>query len=97
MEECERKKHHPRDKELVNNLKTRLNRVIGQLNGVNNMIACDRYCSDILVQLAAAKQALKEIGYMILEDHMKTCVVDDIKQGDTSSLEEAIHLSKRLY
>ena len=93
---CAKNKKQARDDELVKNLKRRLNRAVGQLNGVNNMVDENRYCVDILTQIAAIESALKEIGYLILEDHMKTCVSDDIKNGDFSSLEEALALSKKL-
>lgn len=97
MDNCEHCKKTPRGEELTKNLKTRLSRVIGQLNGISRMLDENRYCGDILVQIAAAKQALKEIGYMLLDDHMKSCVSEDIKNGDVSSLEEALQLSKKLY
>lgn len=85
-----------RDNELIKDINNRMNRVIGQLNGINNMVKENRYCADILIQLAAAEAALKELGYIILKDHLLTCVNDDIKNNDTTSLIEAFEISKKL-
>ena len=96
MEDCCKMKKTPRDEELVNNLEKRINRISGQLNGVTKMIKENRYCHDVLIQIAAIESALKEVGFIVLKDHMTSCVVDDIKNNDLSSLEEAIELSKKL-
>ena len=98
MEECcsNKNKKIPRDDELIKNIKQRMNRIIGQANGINNMIDENRYCGDILIQIAAIENALKEVGYIILKDHMKTCVSEDIKNNDFTSLEEAIEITKKL-
>lgn len=96
MENCPHCKKDPRSEEMINNLKTRLKRISGQINGVSQMIDDNRYCGDILIQVAAIESALKEVGYIILKDHMYTCVSDDIKNNDFSSLEEALEISKKL-
>lgn len=96
MENCPNCKKDPREKEFIETLQSRLNRVTGQLNGISKMIADNRYCHDILIQLAAAEAALKEVGYMILKDHLLTCVTDDIKEGNTKSLIDALEISKKL-
>ena len=96
MENCPHCKHTPRNEELVENLTKRINRISGQLNGVSKMIQENRYCHDVLIQIAAIESALKEVGYILLKDHMTSCVVDDIKNNDLNSLEEAIEISKKL-
>lgn len=96
METCPNCKKNPRSDELIENLEVRLNKISGQLNGVKNMIKENRYCRDVLIQIAAIESALKEVGYILLDDHMTTCVVDDIKNNDLSSLKEAIEISKKL-
>lgn len=93
---CQKNKKQPRDDELVKNLKTRLNRVSGQISGVTKMIDENRYCVDVLTQISAIESALREIGFIILEDHLKTCVTSDIKANDFSSLEEAVAICKKL-
>ena len=93
---CQKSKKQPRDEELIKNLRTRLNRVSGQINGVSKMIEENRYCADVLTQISAIESALREIGFIILEDHLKTCVSSDIKADDYSSLEEAVAICKKL-
>ena len=93
---CQKNKKQPRDDELIKNLKTRLNRVSGQISGVTKMIDENRYCVDVLTQISAIESALREIGFIILEDHLKTCVTSDIKANDFSSLEEAVAICKKL-
>ena len=93
---CQKNKKQARDEEMVKNLKTRLNRISGQVNGVSKMIEENRYCVDVLTQISAIESALREIGFIVLEDHLKTCVSGDIKEGDFSSLEEAVAICKKL-
>lgn len=89
-------KDSPRNEEEVKNLKSRLNRIIGQLNGVSSMLDENRYCGDILVQISAAEKALEQVGYIILKDHMATCVAKDIKEGKVDAIDETIDLMKKL-
>ncbi|MBO5577566.1 MAG: metal-sensing transcriptional repressor [Bacilli bacterium] len=96
MENCPHCKKDPRPEELVSNLQKRLKKISGQINGVSKMVDENRYCGDILIQIAAIESALKEVGYIILKDHMYTCVSSDIKDGNFSSLEEALEISKKL-
>lgn len=93
---CCKKKAKPRDVEEVKKLQSRLNRVVGQINGISKMLDENRYCGDILIQLAAVESALQSIGHIILKEHIDTCVVDDIKEGKTESLDQAFELMKKL-
>ena len=56
-------------------LKTRLNRIGGQVTGIHKMIDDDRYCVDILVQVAAVRSALDALGIELLTDHVESCVL----------------------
>ncbi len=98
MENCPhcQQKHTPRNKEEIKSLKNRLNRINGQISGISKMIEENRYCSDILTQIAAVENALQQVGYIILKEHMESCVIDDLKNNDLSSLEESIELMKKL-
>lgn len=96
MEKCPHCKKDPRSQELIKNLQKRLNRISGQINGVSKMINENRYCGDVLIQIAAIESALKEVGYIVLKDHLYSCVSSDIKNDDFSSLEEAIEIAKKL-
>lgn len=93
---CERYKHTPRGEEEIKDLKVRLNRIIGQLNGITKMLDDNRYCGDILMQIAASESALQQVGYILLKSHMDTCVKEDIKAGKEDSLEEAFELMRKL-
>ncbi len=93
---CERYKNKVRNDEELKLLKNRLNRIIGQLGGISKMLDDNRYCGDILTQIAAAESALQNVGYIILQTHLKTCVSDGIKDGDSEILDEAIELIKKL-
>ncbi len=77
-------------------LNDRLNRIIGQLGGIKNMINENRYCGDVLIQLSAAESALQNLGYMIFKNHLETCVVESIKEGNSEILAEVIELMKKL-
>ena len=68
-----------------NSLKARINRIIGQLNGVQKMIDEDVPCEGILTQISAANGALHRIGLVILEGHLRHCVRDGIEQGDADA------------
>jgi DNA-binding FrmR family transcriptional regulator len=63
-------------------LKKRLHRIEGQVRGVERMVDDDRYCIDILTQIAAVKTALERLGLEILEDHVTHCVRDALASGD---------------
>lgn len=60
------------------------------------MLADNRYCGDILIQLSAVESALQSFGYMVLSDHLKTCVVENIKDGNLAILDETVDLVKKL-
>lgn len=92
---CCKHKETPRSQEFQADLQRRLNRVIGQLNGVKQMIDDNRYCGDVLVQLSAAETAVHNVAFAMLQDHMSTCVVDRIRQGDDAIVDEAMQLIKR--
>lgn len=93
---CERHKHHARSEEELKDLKNRINRIIGQLNGISKMLDDNRYCGDVLTQVAAVESALQSIGYILLKTHMDTCVVEDIKEGKSESVDELFSLIRKL-
>lgn len=88
-------KHTPRSDELKKSVTCRLNRAIGQLNGVKAMIEDERYCGDVLTQLAAAESAVRAVSRMVMQDHLKTCVVERIQQGDTEVVDEVMDLLRK--
>ena len=93
---CCHHKNTPRDERDRKQLQNRINRIIGQLNGIKNMIDDNRYCGDILIQIGAVESALQSLGYIILQDHMQTCVAEEVRNGNEEILTEAVELIKKL-
>ena len=93
---CCHQKTTPRSERELKQLKNRLSRMAGQLNGIGIMLDENRYCGDILTQVAAVESALQAFGYLILQNHMETCVVEEIQKGNTAVADEAVELVKKL-
>ena len=89
-------KSTPRQEKELKQLKNRLSRITGQLNGIGRMLDENRYCGEILTQVAAVESALQAFGYAILKEHMETCVVEEIQKGNTEVVDEAVELIKKL-
>ena len=87
--------HQVRTDEEKRALEIRLNKIIGQLNGIKNMVAEDRYCDDILVQLSAVDKSVKSLSNLILDAHMHTCLVENIQAGNIEVVDEIVDLFKR--
>ena len=92
---CAKKKHTPRSDELKRDVTCRINRAVGQLNGIKQMVDEDRYCADVLTQLAAVESAVKAISREVMQDHLETCVVERIQAGDTEVVDEVMGLFKK--
>ena len=60
----------------------RLRRIEGQVRGLERMVAEDRYCIDVLTQIAATMTALESVGLRVLEEHTRHCVADALASGD---------------
>ncbi|MGP7816426.1 metal-sensitive transcriptional regulator [Niallia sp. 01092] len=93
-ETSERKSHHS-DK-VKKNLVTRLNRIEGQIRGIKGLIEKDTYCDDVITQIAATQSALNSVAKILLEGHMKNCVVDRIQEGDMEVLDEVLVTIQKL-
>ena len=93
---CCHRKNTPRDAKLQKQLQNRINRILGQLGGIKNMIDDNRYCGDILIQIGAVESALQGLGYIVLQNHLQTCVVEEIKSGNEEILTEAVELIKKM-
>lgn len=80
---------HTNTKTIIN----RMNRAIGHMEAVKSMVEDNRDCSEVLIQIAAVKSAINNIGKLILQDHIRHCVVDAVESGDEQclvDLEDAI-------
>lgn len=60
------------------------------------MLDENRYCGDILTQIAAVESALQSFGHIVLARHMETCVVEEIRKGNEQIMEEVVELVKKL-
>ena len=80
------------DKKTIVN---RLNRIEGQIRGISNMITSDRYCDEILIQLSAIDKSIKSLANFILDKHMKSCVKENLLNGNDTVLDEIVDLFKR--
>lgn len=89
------KKITKRDKETKKMLTNRLNRIEGQIRGIKKMIEEDRYCNDVLIQLASVENSVKSLSNQILENHLFTCISNDIEKGNTEVIDELVSLFKR--
>lgn len=94
--ECCRHKHTQRGEQEMKQLRNRINRIIGQMNGIQKMLDENRYCGDVLTQIAAAESALQGLGYLVLQEHLKTCVCEEVANGNVGIMDEAVELIKKL-
>ncbi|MBN7772347.1 metal-sensing transcriptional repressor [Clostridium aminobutyricum] len=82
---CEQANHkHENTKAVIN----RLARSIGHLESIKKMVEDGRDCSEILIQIAAVKSSVNNIGKIVLQDHINTCVVHAVETGDKKVLED---------
>ena len=89
-------RHTPRSEEELRQLKNRLNRMVGQLNGIGRMLDENRYCGDILIQISAVEKALQSFGYTVLQSHMENCVTEEVRKGNPDIMAETLELMKKL-
>lgn len=87
-----------RDKDCkeYRDLITRLNRIEGQVRGVKKMLEEDRYCVDILTQVSAISNGLNAFNKKLLANHIKSCVVNDIRAGNDGVVDELCETLQKL-
>jgi len=90
----ERKSHHS-DK-TKQNLVNRLNRIEGQVRGLKGLIEKDTYCDNVLNQIASVQSALNGVGKLLLEHHMKSCVMERIQDGENEVIDELLVTIQKL-
>lgn len=71
-------------------LSARLNRIEGQVRGIKGMIEKDSYCDDILNQIIAVQSAMKSVGMLLLENHMRSCIVKNLREEKADVIEELL-------
>ena len=92
---CEQRTKQRSEKEYKD-LQNRLSRIEGQVRGVKAMLERDAYCADILTQVAAINAALNSFNKVLLANHIKTCVTQDIKDGKEETIDELVIILQKL-
>lgn len=92
---CPGRKKKRGDKERRDML-NRLKRIEGQVRGLEKMVENDSYCVDILTQVSAVTAALNSFNKVLLASHIRTCVVDDVREGQGEKLEELVDVMQKL-
>lgn len=95
MNDCCIKRKH-REETEYKSLINRLNRIEGQVRGIKNMLDEEIYCTEILTQVSAVKAALDAFNKELLANHIKTCVADNIKNGNDEVIDELVETLKKL-
>ncbi|WP_373261741.1 metal-sensing transcriptional repressor [Hungatella hathewayi] len=81
-------KHKHRQAAEEKDLLNRLNRIEGQIRGIKSMVEDERYCVDILTQVSAVQAALNSFNKVLLSSHIKSCVVEQIQDGNLDAVDE---------
>lgn len=91
---CHKKKE--RSEKEYKDLQNRLSRIEGQVRGVKKMLENDAYCPDILIQVSAINAALNSFNKVLLANHIRTCVVHDIKEDKEETIDELVTVLQKL-
>ena len=94
--ECCCHKTKERSEQEYKDLIMRLNRIEGQIRGIRGMVERDAYCTDILTQVSAASAALNGFTKVLLANHIKTCVAQDIREGKDETVDELVATLQKL-
>ncbi len=89
---CNKKVRAEKEKRLLIN---RLSRIEGQIRGIKTMVDENAYCVDILNQVSAVSSALNSFSKELLSEHIKSCVAEDIKDGNTEKIDELTQMLKK--
>ena len=93
---CCHSKTKERDEKEYKDLINRLNRIEGQVRGVKNMVEKDAYCVDILNQVSAINAALNSFNKVLLGNHIKSCVAEEIRNGNDEVIDELVGVMQKL-
>ncbi|MBQ9721808.1 MAG: metal-sensing transcriptional repressor [Oscillospiraceae bacterium] len=93
---CCGKKTKERSEEESKSLCNRLSRIEGQIRGIRGMLDKNAYCPDILAQVAAANAALNAFSKELLSNHIRSCVVNDVRAGNDEVIDELLVTLQKL-
>ncbi len=90
------KKMKERSDKEFKDLMNRLKRIEGQVRGIENMLEKDAYCTDVIIQVAAVNAALNSFNKVLLANHVRTCVAENIRKGNDEVIDELVGLLQKL-
>ncbi len=96
MENCTCHKTKVRSEKEYKSLLNRLARIEGQVRGVRGMVEANAYCPDILTQVSAIGAALSAFSRELLSNHIRTCVTEDVRQGNEETVDELLALLRKM-
>ncbi len=92
---CQHKTKERSEKEKRGML-NRLSRIEGQVRGIRRMVESDAYCPDILIQVSAVNAALNSFNKVLLAEHIRSCVTEDIREGKEETIDELVLVLQKL-
>ena len=93
---CHGHKTKERSEKEYKDLVNRLSRIEGQVRGIRRMVETDCYCTDILMQVSAVSAALNSFNKVLLANHIRTCVAEDIRDGRDETIDELVATLQKL-
>ena len=98
MDECKECCHKTKERseKEYKDMMNRLSRIEGQIRGIKGMVEKNAYCPGILIQVAAANAALNSFNKLLLANHIRTCVAEDIRNGRDETIDELVVTIQKL-
>lgn len=96
QEQCCACRTKERTEKEYKDLLNRLSRIEGQIRGIRGMVEKDAYCTDILTQVTAVQSALNGFNKVLLANHIRTCVTEDIRAGKDETVDELVEVIRKL-
>ena len=98
MDECKECCHKTKERseKEYKDMMNRLSRIEGQIRGIKGMVEKNAYCPEILIQVAAANAALNSFNNLLLANHIRTCVAEDIRNGRDETIDELVVTIQKL-
>ena len=94
--QCASGKTKERSEKEYKDLMNRLSRIEGQVRGIKGMLERDAYCVDILVQVSAITSALNSFNKVLLANHIRSCVVENVLSGNDEVIDELVSAIQKL-
>lgn len=93
---CCSHKTKARSEKEYKDMMNRLSRIEGQIRGIKGMVEKEAYCTDIITQVSAVTAALNSFNRVLLSNHIKTCVIQDVKEGKEDTIDDLLNTLQKL-